>query len=184
MAQAASGVASGGSYRGARTERGTWVSRPGMPGREREGGEASRMARRRERQAVDAGGARSDGGLPAKARRAWGPSFGEGPADRSAEARNARSRGIGSRSFGEGARQSGGEPDARGHLGHLLFRDSSFALARVVPPFFSFPQSRRAFRRRSRRSFPQPARAAPASPGRSLNFAPPSFPRKRESSAG
>ena len=49
----------------------------------------------RARRAVDAGGARSDGGLPAKARRAWGPSFGEGPADRSAEARNARSRRIG-----------------------------------------------------------------------------------------
>ena len=32
--------------------------------------------------------------------------------------------GSGSRSFGEGARQSGGEPDTRGHLGLLLFLPS------------------------------------------------------------
>lgn len=116
------GIRPAGLSAGARTERGTWASRSGMPERERDTGEASRMASGASAAGgFNAGGARSDGGLPAKARRAWGPSFGEGPADRSAEARNARSRGIGSRSFGEGARQSGGEPDARGYLGHLLF---------------------------------------------------------------
>ena len=130
------------------------------------------MARRRERQAVDAGGARSDGGLPAKARRAWGPSFGEGPEDRSAEARNARSRGIGSRSFGEGARQSGGEPDARGHLGHLLFRKPRPRR----PALLLFPAASPRFPQTLPPLIPaQPARAAPALPGRSRNFAQPSF---------
>ena len=92
----ASDAGSGGHTAERERSGGTWVSLPGMPGREREGGEAVRNTRRRERMRRFTRAAREAmAGRPAKARRARDPSFGEGCADRSAEASDARSRKVG-----------------------------------------------------------------------------------------